>query len=173
MLCKEMSGWRVGSWTANKGPHRFTARPACCGVSYTCGPDTAASIRTSSALGSCFFGSRLVPDPVPMAPLPWLRGSNLPRGLLLKPAPLLLVMGRACRQHKHAAGYAAASLAPCALQETRCIHAVMMPGPRRGHPWVPQPVLPYCAIGCSCCQPHRCAHACAGSARGGSCASSW
>jgi hypothetical protein len=53
--------------------------------------------RTSSALGSCFFGSRLVPDPVPSALLPWLRGSNLPRGLLLKPAPLLLVMGRACR----------------------------------------------------------------------------
>jgi hypothetical protein len=52
---------------------------------------------TSPLLGSCFLGSRLLPVPEPSVLLPWLNGSNLPLGLLLKPAPLLLVMGRACK----------------------------------------------------------------------------
>lgn len=52
---------------------------------------------TSSVLGSCFFGSKLLPPAVPRAFLPWLSGSNLPLGYELKPAPLLLVMGLACK----------------------------------------------------------------------------
>jgi hypothetical protein len=58
-------------------------------------------LATSSVLAACLRGSKLLLLLLPAAATPLLacpKGSKRPFGLLLKPAPLLLVIGRAAWQ---------------------------------------------------------------------------